>query len=698
MTTAIATNPILDWEEIPAYDRIKPEHVVPAVTSLLEQASTELETLEASSANSWDDLLPAVERLEDKFYRIWGLVNHLQAVKNSPAMRQAYQEVQGQVVAFYNRYGQSRPLYEAYIQLRNGDEWATYESAQRRIIEGNIREAELAGVGLNDEDRERFTQLSQQIAKLTTSFSNNLLDATKAFELVLTSADEVAGLPASSLSLAAETARQKGHDDATAEAGPWIITLDPPSYMPFMKHSARRDLREKVHRAYVTRASSGDFNNLPVIEELLQLRYEQAQLLGFNNYAELSISRKMATSPTAVFELLRELRTKSRPAAERDQQQIEALAAQSGAPEAADFQPWDISYWSERLREQEYALRDEELRPYFPLPRVLEGMFELVERLFGIKVTESDRDIPVWHEDVRFYHVYDAISGEPLAAFFLDPYSRPAEKRGGAWMDILINRSTVVVPANTTLRRPIAYMCCNQSPPVDGKPSLMTFGEVETLFHEFGHALQHMLTTVKYGLAAGLANVEWDAVEIASQFMENWCYHRPTLIRISGHFETGEPLPDALIERLQATRTYRAGYSMVRQLNFGLFDLTLYNGYDPDDPADPVKVQEEIALETVVLPPIEGDRFLCGFSHIFAGGYAAGYYSYKWAEVLSADAFAAFEEIGLDDEEEVQELGRRFRDTILAMGGSKHPMDVYQEFRGQEPTTEALLRHSGLIE
>jgi oligopeptidase A len=709
MTT---NNPLLDWETIPAYDQIQPTHIVPAITSLLAESEQQLHRLEQAEAETWAELMPAVERLEDRVSRVWNLVDHLQAVQNSPELREAYQATQGEVVAFFTRYGQSQPLYHTLRQLRDGADWPTYSLAQQRIITSHLREAELNGVALPEAERQRFTAISQRLAELEMQFNNHVLDATKAFRLTLSSSDEVAGLPTMLLAMAAETARRDGlgqesGEEATAVSGPWAFTLDYPVYAPFMQHSRRRELREKMFRAYNSIASdlggAPELDNSLLIAEILALRHEQAQLLGFPNFAAMSLSRKMAEGDTAVFDLLHDLRIKSRPAGERDAAELRELARTHHAPEADDFQPWDTLFWMERLREEAYQLNDEQLRPYFALPIVLQGMFSLVEMLFGIRVTPANKPIPVWHPDVTYYDVYDVDSGDLIAGFFLDPYSRPAEKRGGAWMNILVGRSKVVLPVGADTRLPIAYMCCNQTPPVEGKPSLMSFSEVETLFHEFGHALQHMLTTVDEGLAAGLSNVEWDAIEIASQFMENWCYHRPTLLSMARHYETGEPLPDELVNRILKVRTFQAGYAMLRQLHFGLFDMTLHSNYDPANPPDPAVVHQTLATQTWVIPPIADDRFWCGFSHLFGGGYAAGYYSYKWSEVLSADAFAAFEEVGVNDvqggnDTAVAQLGRHFRNTILAMGGSAHPLDVYRTFRGRAATTSALLRHSGLTD
>jgi oligopeptidase A len=475
--------------------------------------------------------------------------------------------------------------------------------------------------------------------------------------------------------------------DATAEDGPWRITLDFPSYGPFLQHSRRRVLRERLYRANVTRASEGETDNGGLIQRILGLRREQAVLLGFREFAELSLASKMAPGIAAVEEMLEQLRAASYASAERDLVELGDLARAEGAPEADDLRPWDVAFWAERLRERRYSYGDEELRAYLPFPRVLAGLFDLARRLFGVAIRAADGEAPIWHPDVRFFRV-EGESGEPLAAFFLDPYSRPEEKRGGAWMDVCVGRA----PG----RLPVAHLVCNQSRPVDGQPSYMRFHEVQTLFHEFGHGLQHMLTTVDHPLAAGIQNVEWDAVEIASQFMENWCYHRETVKGLSAHRDTAEPLPDDLFDKVRAARTFRAGSEMLRQLYFSLTDLALHHGYDPDGVESAFDVQRRISRRTTVMPPIPEDRMLCSFSHIFAGGYAAGYYSYKWAEVLSADAFGAFEEAGLEDREAVAREGRRFRDTVLALGGSRHPMEVFRAFRGRDPSIDALLRQSGL--
>lgn len=691
---SVEGNPLLDWEIVPDYEAIEPKHVEPAVRQVLAGAEETLTRIEGEKPASWDDFMPELERVGDAVQRVWGVVSHLNSVRNTPELREAYQKMQGEVVKFYNRYGQSRPLYEAYIALKESAAWGEYDEGQRRILTQAIRQAELAGVALDGEARERFNGLSERLAALGNEFSNHVLDATKGFALVLTMAEETAGLPTSYLAMAAQAARQAGDEGATAEAGPWRVTLDYPSYIGFMKNSTRRDLRERLYLAYVGRASEGELDNKPLVEEILQARAEQAEILEFETFADMNMTRKMAPSVAAVEKLLVALREAAKPAGERDLAQLVSAARGVGAPEAEEFRPWDTHYWTERVREAQYALSDEELRPYFPLPVVLQGMFDLITELFGVTFGEDTDSVPRWHEDVQYFRVYDE-AGVEISSFYLDPYSRPAEKRGGAWMDVLVTRSVVMARGDAAVRLPIAYMICNQTPPVDGKPSLMTFPEVVTLFHEFGHVLHHILTRVDYGQVAGVAGVEWDAVELPSQFVESWCYHRPTLKRMSRHYETGEALPDELIERMMESRTYQQGYATLRQVTFGLFDMALHTHYDGGETVR--EVQQRISGETQVIQPVEEDCFYCGFGHIFAGGYAAGYYSYKWAEVLSADAYGAFLEAEADESVSLAGLGRRFRETVLAEGGARHPMALFVAFRGREPELRPLLEQSGLL-
>ncbi|GBL11776.1 Oligopeptidase A [Microcystis aeruginosa Sj] len=679
------SNPLLAGQGLPAFDQIQPGLIVPGMTQLLQELTRELTELEAQITPTWEKLVEPLTQIEERLSWSWGIIGHLMGVKNSPELRQAYETVQPQVVEFISRLSQSKPIYEAFLSLRQGESWGQLDEAQQRIVEASLRDAQLAGVGLVGEKKDRFNAIQLELAEITTKFSNNILDATKAFQLKLTTPEDIAGLPASLLSLAAQTARGRGETNASTETGPWVITLDFPSYFPFMKYSDNRELREKLYKAYVSRADLGELDNNPLIDRILQLRQEQAHLLGYSTYAEVSLARKMANSVDEIEKLLDNLRQVSYEAAKQD---LEALKTFAGTD---DLKHWDIAYWSEKQRQAKFNFSAEELRPYFPLPRVLGGIFSLAKRIFGVEIIAADGKAPIWHPEVRYFQINDE-KGEKIAYFYLDAYSRPAEKRGGAWMDVCISRAKT----GTEVRLPVAYLICNQTPPVDGNPSLMTFEEVTTLFHEFGHGLQHMLTTVDYSGAAGINNVEWDAVELPSQFMENWCYDRPTLMSMAKHYETGETLPEHYYQKLLLAKNYMSGSAMLRQLHLSLVDLELHHRYQPNGSETPKQVRQRLAATTTIIPPLPEDAFLCSFGHIFAGGYAAGYYSYKWAEVLSADAFAAFEEVGLDNEEAVKAIGRRFRDTVLAMGGSSHPMNVFKAFRGREPSTEPLLRHSGL--
>ncbi|BAU64134.1 oligopeptidase A [Stanieria sp. NIES-3757] len=686
----ITNNPLLIGKGLPPFDKIEPSHVVPAMTELLNELDADLTHLEANVTPTWEGLVEPLTAMEEKLGWSWGIVGHLMGVKNSPELREAYEKMQPEVIKFYNQLSQSKPLYEAFKQLRHSADWDKFDPAQQRIIESSLRDFELSGVGLAGETKERFNQIQLELAELSTKFSNNVLDATKAFKLKLTNKKDVDGLPESALSLMAQTAKVEGEENATAENGPWVVTLDYPSYIPFMKYATNRELREKLYKAFISRASNGEFDNKANIDRILELRKEKANILGFDTFAELSLARKMAPSVEAVEKLQEELRVASYDAAVKEFKELKAFAG------TEDLKHWDTTYWAEKQKEAKFEFNEEELRPYFPLTQVLDGLFGLAKRIFGVTVTAADGEAPVWHEDVRYFQVADD-KGEVIAHFYLDPYSRPAEKRGGAWMNDCIGRAKMIVEGKTSTRLPVAYLVCNQTPPVNGKPSLMTFMEVTTLFHEFGHGLHHMLTKVDYVGAAGINNVEWDAVELPSQFMENWCYDRPTLFGMAKHYETGETLPEEYYQKLVAAKNYMSGSGMLRQLSFGLVDMELHHRYQPEGNETPNDVRDRIAQTTSVLQPLPEDNFLCSFGHIFAGGYSAGYYSYKWAEVLSADAFAAFEEVGLDNEKAVSEVGKRYRETILALGGSLHPMEVFKQFRGREPQTEPLLRHSGLL-
>ena len=695
-------NPLLIGQGLPPFENIRAEQVVPGIEQLIadlrERVRSLETTVEKDESPTWETLVMPLTAITERLGWSWGIIGHLMGVQNSPELRSAYESVQPALVQFANDISQSQAIYKGLKQLREGKHWESLSAAQHRIIEAELRDAELSGVGLSGETKEKFNEIQQTLAELSTQFSNHVLDATKAFHLTLTQPEEVAGLPPSLLSLTAQAARDAGEEDATAEDGPWRITLDMPSYVPFMRHAQRRDLREKLYRAFITRASEGDLNNSPLIEQILDLRSQQAKILDFDNYAELSLARKMAPSVSAVEALMEELRVASYDAAKQELKDLESFA-RTHSPETThqlEIKQWDVSFWSERMREEQFDLNEEALRPYFPLPRVLEGLFGLAERLFGITISAADGEAPIWHPDVRYFQVSNAADTSVIAHFYLDPYSRPAEKRGGAWMDECIVRAKDSTDTEK-VRLPVAYLVCNQSPPVDGKPSLMTFSEVETLFHEFGHGLQHILTEVDYSGAAGINNVEWDAVELPSQFMENWCYDRDTLFGMAKHYETGEPLPEEDYQKLLAARHFMTGNAILRQVSSGWLDMSLHAQYEPGGEESVWEMRDRLLEKTTILPPLPENAFLCSFGHIFSGGYAAGYYSYFWAEVLSADAFSAFEEAGLENKDEIATIGRRFRDTVLALGGSRHPMEVFKAFRGREPSTQALLRHRGLV-
>ena len=686
-----ANNPLLATTGLPDFAAIRPEHIVPAVTQIVEEATRKLTAIEQELTPTWEGSLGKLEKLDPPFEYGWKPVGHLFGVLNSDELRTAYETVLPIVVQFGLRASQSEPIYRTLKQLRDSDEWSRLSEAQQRIITDRIKGAELSGITLTGSARERFNAIEQELSQLSTEFSNHVLDATKAYSLDITDPVDAEGWPSTLRNLAAQS-WNTAHNDAVAKAtpadGPWRITLEPPLFSPFMEHCRNRVLREQLYRAFVTRASSGELNNDPLITRFLALRQEKARLLGYQNFAEVSLARKMAPSIAAIRQMFADLRSAAWDAAVKDLEDIKALKAASG--DATPMQVWDVGFWAERLREQRYSYTDDELRPYFPFETVLKGLFQLLGRLFDVTI-ERQTDVSLWHPDVRFYRVLNA-EGSHIASFFLDPYSRPENKRGGAWMDDCLGRRNTA----GTIQLPVAHLVCNQTPPHGETPSLMSFREVETLFHEMGHGLQHMLTRVDFADCAGINGVEWDAVELPSQFMENWCYHKPTLTSLTGHYLTGAPLPDALFEKVRAAKNYRAGSMTLRQLLFGMTDIALHSDFDPNGAETVHELNRRLSQQTSVLPLLPEDRSLCSFQHIFSGGYAAGYYSYKWAEILSADAFSAFEEAGLDDSDSVSQTGRRFRDTVLALGGSRHPMKVFKEFRGRGPKVDALLRHSGL--
>lgn len=694
-TTApdLTDNPLMQRSGLSAFDRIAPEHVVPGVTASLAEIAERFDAIEASAAPTWDGLMKPLEDLSRVYEYCWGPVAHLKSVRDSAPLREAFTTMQPKVVQLGLRMSQSRAVYDALVALREGEAWSSLSLSKQRIVESKIKDMNLSGVGLDGEAKARFLEISERLSSLATDFANQVLDATKAFELIVKDKADTEGWTSTLRAMASDSYNQARQPDtqATAESGPWRITLDGPSFSAFMQHSRNRSQRETVYRAFVSRASSGELNNAPLIDEILKLRKEKALLLGFKNHGEVSLSTKMAGEVSAVQAMFDELTAASKPGMERDLDELRAFAKEQG--ETNELMHWDFAFWAERMREQRFAYTDEELRPYFPLPRVLDGMFGVCTKLFGVRFERDDEAAPAWHDDVQVYRVLDE-DGSMLAMFYLDPYSRPADKRGGAWVNTCLSRRVV----GGEVVHPVVYVICNGTNPTKDRPSLMSFDEVITLFHEFGHALQAMLTEVDEADAAGLGNIEWDAVEICSQFMENWCYHKPTLLGMTRHIDTGEPLPDDLFDKLVRARTYRAGTMFMRQMYFGVTDMTLHTSYDPDGEESVEQVYRRVAQTYAPLPPLDDDHFLCSFAHIFAGGYSAGYYSYKWSELLSADCFGAFEEAGLDNEAEVTQIGRRFRETFLARGGAEHPMAVFQAFRGRKPSSAALIRHNGLAD
>ncbi len=694
------TNPLLLGHGLPSYGRFTPDAIGAGMPELLRQLEGALAHHEARLVTlddpTWEQVMDPLHHIEERLRWAWGVVNHLMGVCDSDALRQVHRQQQPAVVRFYNRLGQSGPLYKALQQLqqRHQKGLLPLDGVQQRILTAAVQAMELQGVGLEPERRQAFNTASTRLAELSTRYSNHVLDATKAWSLLLNDPQQVDGLPGSLRELMAAAAREAGHRGATAAAGPWQLGLDLPRYGPFLRYSRQQHLREQAYRAYVGRASAGDTDNHPLIHEILTLRHQQAQRLGYNTWAQVSLVSKMAGSVEDIQRLVEELRRASRPAAALELEQLGRLAKEMGAPQGERLKPWDVSYWSEQLRRRRFDLDSEALRPWFPLEQVLKGLFGLCERLFDIRILAADQEAPTWHRDVRFFQVVDQEQNTPIAAFYLDPYARPGQKRGGAWMDECLVRQR---DQDGRLVHPVAYLICNQTPPVNDTPSLMTFMEVRTLFHEFGHGLQHMLTTINRPQAAGLNLVEDDAIELASQFMENWCYDQPTIMAMARHWQTGAPLPEAEFQKIRAARTFMAGTAMLRQLSFAQGDLELHDHWQPDSEEAPEATWRRIATAMAVLPPIAEDATICSFEHLFAEGYDAGYYAYKWSEVLSADAFSAFEAVGLENEAAIRTLGKRYRDTVLSLGGSQHAGKVFRAFRGREPSTEALLRHSGLV-
>ncbi|MBI2308964.1 MAG: M3 family metallopeptidase [Rhodocyclales bacterium] len=674
-------NPLLDFSGLPRFDAIRPEHVRPAITQLLGESRALVERLTGDDvAATWTDFAEPFADGIEPLSRAWGIVGHLHSVNDIPPWREAYNDLLPEVTAFYSELGQNLALFSKYKALAAGPEYATLSPARKRIIDNEIRDFRLSGAELPDAQKPRFQALQEETAALQAKFSENLLDATNAHAEVVADEKDLAGLPADAIEVARASAEKAGVKG-------WRFTLHAPSYGPVMQYADNRGLRARIYRAYATRASEfgkPEHDNAPLIRQLLKLRAEEAKMLGYRNFAEISLVPKMAESPEQVLAFLRELARKAKPFAEKDVAELRAFAGDELGIKA--MEPWDMAWVSEKLLQKRYAFSDQEVKQYFTEPKVLAGLFHVIETLFSVTVKPDTA--PVWHEDVRFYRIENR-AGELVGQFYLDLYARE-EKRGGAWMDEALTRRRTAGGVQT----PVAYLNCNFSRPVGSKPATFTHDEVTTLFHETGHGLHHMLTRIEEPGVSGIHGVEWDAVELPSQFMENYCWEWAVLQEMTAHVDTGAALPRALFDKMLAARNFLSGMQTVRQIEFSLFDLLLHNDFDPEGDRDVLQLLEEVRNEVAVVFPPDWHRFPNSFSHIFAGGYAAGYYSYKWAEVLSADCYAAFEEAGNPFD---PETGRRFLDEILAVGGMRSALNSFKAFRGREPSVDALLRHSGMI-
>ena len=676
------TNPLLTTTDLPYYTAIRPEHIEPAIDRVLADNRVVLERLlAAQDTYTWDNLIQPLEELEDRLNKAWSPVNHLHSVRDSEALRTAYSACLPKLSAYYTELGQHEGLYQAYRQIADGPEYPRLDPAQRKVIDNALRDFRLSGIALPPAQRDRYKAIMQELAQLSAKFSENVLDATQGWTQHLSDEAQLAGLPESAKALARQTARQRDLDG-------WLLTLELPSYLPVLNYADDRELRRTLYDAYCTRASdqgpnAGQWDNGAVMERILALRHEVAQLLGFHDYSDYSLATKMADSPDQVLAFLDDLARRAQPQAQRELDELRRFARDRFGMD--DLQAWDIGYYSEKLRQHRHRLSQEELRPYFPITRVLPGLFAVAERLFGIVIHPLD-NIEVWHPDVRAYEIVDG-AGTQRGRFYLDLYARP-HKRGGAWMDGCLPRRVL----SGVTRLPVAYLVCNFAPPVGDEPALLTHNEVQTLFHEFGHGLHHLLTMIDYLPVTGIHGVEWDAVELPSQFLENWCWSREALNLLAGHYQTGVPLPEELYQRMLAAKHFQAGILMARQLEFALFDFRLHHDYDPARGGRVREVLDAVRQQVAVILPPAYNRFANAFTHIFSGGYAAGYYSYKWAEVLSADAFSAFEESGIFD----AATGARFRENILEVGGSRPALASFVAFRGREPRIEPLLRLSGI--
>ncbi len=681
------TNPLLDFSGLPRFGQIEAQHVIPAIEQLLDENRKKLADLlsQRTAGYNWDNLLHPMQEMDDRLSRAWSPVSHLNSVKNSEELRAAHEHCLPLLSEYHTELGQNCVLYDAIKSIAESDDYERLTAAQKKVIQNQLRDFKLMGIDLSEDKKKHFKAIRQKLSKLKSSYENNVLDATNGWSETISDKSQLAGLPDSALAMAKQTAEQGSLEG-------WVFNLQFPSYFAIMTHADQRDLRKTFYTAYCTRASdqgpnAGQWDNTDCMEQLLDLRQELALLLGFNNYAEYSLATKMAGSTDEVIEFLQQLAEKSKAVAKNDIAELRQFASED--LNIDDLQAWDLNYVAEKLRQHRYDLSQELLKPYFPESQVLEGLFTIVKRLYQVEII-AVAGIETWHPDVRFYEIKDR-HGTLRGQFYLDLYARPL-KRGGAWMDECIVRYA----HKGMVQVPVAYLTCNLTPPIGDEPALFTHDEVNTLFHEFGHGLHHMLTQVDYAGVSGINGVPWDAVELPSQFMENWCWEKESLVLIARHYQTGEVLPDEIFDKMNAAKNFQSGLQMLRQIEFALFDFNLHIHYQRKEQTNGQQQIQQMLDKTrqqvsVMIPP-EFNRFQNSFSHIFAGGYAAGYYSYKWAEVLSADAFSLFEEKGIFD----QQTGEQFLLNILEMGGVEEPMDLFVRFRGRKPEIDALLRHSGI--
>ncbi|MEZ8447694.1 oligopeptidase A [Vibrio splendidus] len=677
------SNPLLTFTDLPPFSQIKPEHVKPAVEQVIEECRNKIEqVLEGNTSPSWDNLVAPIEEVDDRLGRIWSPVSHMNSVMNSDELRDAYESCLPVLSEYGTWVGQHKGLFEAYKVIKASEAFSALNQAQQKTITDALRDFELSGIGLPADEQHRYGEISKRQSELGSQFSNNVLDATMGWSKQITDVAELAGMPESALAAAQAAAEAKEQEG-------YLLTLDIPSYLPVMTYCDNQELRKELYEAYVTRASdrgpnAGKWDNTEIITEQLKLRHEIARMLGFSTYSEKSLSTKMAETPDQVLGFLNDLAVKAKPQGEREVEELRQFAEKEFG--VSELNLWDIAYYSEKQKQNLFEISDEELRPYFPESNAVSGLFEVLNRVFGMSVTERE-GVDTWHDSVRFFDIFDA-TGTLRGSFYLDLYARE-HKRGGAWMDDCRGRR---ITQSGDLQTPVAYLTCNFNKPVGDKPALFTHDEVVTLFHEFGHGIHHMLTQVDAGAVSGINGVPWDAVELPSQFLENWCWEEKALSFISGHFETGEALPKEMLEKMLAAKNFQSAMFILRQLELGLFDFTLHTEYDPEVGARVLETLADVKSKVSVLPSLDWNRFSHSFGHIFAGGYSAGYYSYLWAEVLSADAFSAFEEEGIFN----TETGNRFLNNILEMGGSEEPMELFKRFRGREPQIDAMLRHAGI--